>query len=530
MKLNKLTQVFLLPYLYIIIVLLGVSLKFYQLDRKFFWDDEIATVLHTSGIPMDVYEKNIPVNQVLHKKYFDDLLHLNDRNLSFSDQFFGLSKMPQVTPGHYYYFIFLTRIFGDDYMVFRYFSVFLFLLSIPFLFLLTKKLFKSDLSGWIAISLYTVSPFFQLYAQEARYYMLWSFAIILMHYLFLIASEKQTLKLWLLYIVCGFFAIHTTILFYITLLAHFVYTLIFHKTKWKPLVISQFAIFLTSLPWLIYIFINRADIQQNLSWLMLFGNQNVFSLLHIHFNNFIDLFAYLFKLGLSDSVNIAGRWIYGVLLLIAFYLFFRKANNKQKWFVGLATLLGVICIIALDLIRSTGSSSIARYLLLNFIGLIMLISFVIQKAIEKRAVLFGSLFLIIISIGILSSKAVADDAAFGKRDDAYFHVKDAAQRFSGKEHILIISDFNVVVPKSYTAFLSLTHASTNENIDVIYAKPEYPDFKKNINFNSYDKVYCMYLSVSLLNHLKEIFGSDDFKLIEKRVIYGSFDISLYGIN
>ena len=284
-----------------------------------------------------------------------------------------------------------------------------------------------------------------------------------MHYLFLIATEKQQVRWWIVYVVCGFFAVHTTILFYLTLLAHFIYTLVYYREKWRPLLLSQFIIFLTSVPWLIYIFINRSEIQQSLEWqIKFFGGMNVFQLLIMHYNYFIDLFAYFFKLGLSENLQLVSQWIFGLILFIAIYVFFRKADNKQKWFVGLITFLGVIGLITLDLIRSSGCSNVERYLLLNFIGLIILVSFAVQKAIEKQTVLFGSLFLLIISLGILSSFSVANDLAYGKRADAYYHVQDAAHLLSGKEHILIISDFYVVVPKSYTAFMSLINASSNK--------------------------------------------------------------------
>ncbi|WP_163709454.1 glycosyltransferase family 39 protein [Mangrovibacterium lignilyticum] len=528
---SQLNQLFRSPYLFLVIVLIGVSLKFYKINQQFFWDDEVCTVLHTSGVPMSQYEKEIPVNQILHKKYFDDLLKLNDRGLKISDQFVGLMEMPQVTPGHYYYFIFLTRIFGDDYRVFRYFSLVAFLLSVPILFFLTKKIFNSGLAGWIAISFYTVSPFFQEYAQEARYYTLWAFAVILMHYLFLMALEKQAVKWWMLYVFFGFFAIHTTILVFITLLAHFIYGLIYYRALWKKIVLSQFIIFLTSVPWLIFIFINREDIIQSLAWQKIgsWSDLSVFDLLLIHINHTIDSFTYFFNLGVGEFWQTAGRWFYGILMGLAVIVFFRRAEAKPKLFVGLIAFLGVAVLIAMDLIRSSGSSDLSRYLLFNFIGFYVLVSFSLKRALVKWPMVFGCVFLIVIALGITSSLKEANDVADGKRADAYYHVKDAAERFSGNEHILIISDFKVVSPHWYTAFLSLMRISKNENIDVIYAKPEYPDFKKDFDLKSYDTVYAMYLSDSLLNDLKTNFNAHELTEVEKRVMYNYFDVSVYQI-
>ncbi|PKQ43704.1 glycosyltransferase family 39 protein [Confluentibacter flavum] len=527
---QKLNQIFCQPYLYIIIALIGISLKFYKLDQQFFWDDEIATILHTSGITMHEYGSNIPVNKIINKTYFDDILRLNDRNLSFSDQFIGLLKMPQLTPGHYYYFIFLTRMLGDNYMVYRGFSVFLFLISILFLFLLTKKIFKSNTTAWIATSIYSVSPFFQIYAQEARYYILWSAALFIMHYVFLLAIEKQRIKWWILYAAVGFFAVHTTILFYITLLAHFIYIIICYRDKWKPVVLSQFAIFLSSLPWLIYAFMSRNQIMNSLEWhkIPVGSGVNFLELLHTQFNSFNEILVYFEKLPINETFYNIGIWFYGLALLGGIILFFFKAEHKLKWFVGLITFLGVIILIILDLIRSSGSSYLSRYLLINFVGMIILISFVFHKIMEKRPVLFGVLFLLIISVEIISSLGFANNLSDGNRADSLYHVKDAKEKFYGNEHILIISDFNVLNSRSPTTFMSLMHASKNNNIDVIYATPDYPNFNENFPLETYDKVYAMYVSDALLKQLKNNFTKDELILKEERIMYG-FDVSVYEI-
>ena len=166
---------------------------------------------------------------------------------------------------------------------------------------------------------------------------------------------------------------------------------------------------------------------------------------------------------------------------------------------------------------------------MNFIGVIILTGFTLQRGIEKKPLIFGSLYIIISFFSIISSVAVVNDPAYLKRDDAYYHVKDAKEKFSGNEKILIISDFKVVVPKSYTAFMSLLNASSNKNIDIIYTKPEFPDFKNDFNFQAYDKIYCMYLSDSLNHYLHKIYNPEEIKLDEKRVLYGTFDVSLYEI-
>jgi hypothetical protein len=62
-KFIKTIKEFLLrPYLFFIIALLGISCKFYKLGNRFFWFDEVATVLTVSGIDVNQYHELIPEN------------------------------------------------------------------------------------------------------------------------------------------------------------------------------------------------------------------------------------------------------------------------------------------------------------------------------------------------------------------------------------------------------------------------------------------------------------------------------------
>jgi uncharacterized membrane protein len=103
---------------------------------------------------------------------------LNKQNYTIGSQLKGLSKIATLNPLHYAFLIFWHRIGGDDAVDYRLFNVFIFILTLPFLFPLARTLFKSTLAGWIAVSLYSVSPFFHFYAQEARYNTLWAFFLI----------------------------------------------------------------------------------------------------------------------------------------------------------------------------------------------------------------------------------------------------------------------------------------------------------------------------------------------------------------
>lgn len=516
------------PYIYLIIIVIGIGLKFYKLEQRFFWDDEICTMLHTSGVSMDTYEENIPVNTVFNRSYFDHILALNSRHLSIHDQFRGLMMMPQLTPGNYYYLIFWIRLFGDGYMSYRYFSVVIFLLSLPFLFLLSRRLFQSNIAAWIAVSLYAVSPFFQYYAQEARYYILWALAIVIMDYLLLMAAEKQNRLWWGLYVVAGALAIHTTIMFSLIFLMHIIYYLRFHRLNWKPLFISFGIIFLCALPWLIFIYINRSIIHDSLTWQALpMGQNKIYNIFKWQLDDFVGVLINPGAFIGTESFVVFVRVVVVLLIAAGLYAMIKRATKKQILFVVLATFVGFITLSTIDIVRHSFTSQISRYPLPNYIGLILLLAFAGKTLLQKSTIAFGVLFLVVIVSGIVSSKVTSDHIAVG-RYDSHYHVEDAVQLFSGNQHVLIISDYQCVGPYSYSMFMSLIHRCKDKNIDLIYAKPDFPDFAHDFNLDKYDAVYAMYLSDDLTKDLKKCF-SDEMVMIKDRTMYGVFHLPVYQI-
>jgi len=270
------------PWLYLIIILIGVSLKFYNVDHRFFWLDEICTILHITG--NEVWE--IPTNKIVDMNiYIKDKLHLSKRNLTLTEEFSGISKTTNLNPLHYYLLAFWYRIVGDDPVDYRFFSIFIFLITLPVLFLLARSLFKSNLAGWIAVCLYSSSPFFHFFAQEARYYILWAFLFIVLQYLFLNAVSSNKLKWWIGYSLVGILIMYASILSGLIIIGHFVYLLITRKRLWLIYSINAILIFLGYLPWLIFLINRKEEIFNGLSWQRWIGNKNIFTLLIAPFVN-----------------------------------------------------------------------------------------------------------------------------------------------------------------------------------------------------------------------------------------------------
>ena len=48
------------PWIYLFIVLIGIFLKFYRIDYRYFWYDEVCTIMHTSGTSGNAFLEKLP--------------------------------------------------------------------------------------------------------------------------------------------------------------------------------------------------------------------------------------------------------------------------------------------------------------------------------------------------------------------------------------------------------------------------------------------------------------------------------------
>ncbi|MEJ2050023.1 MAG: glycosyltransferase family 39 protein, partial [Calditrichota bacterium] len=418
-------------------------------------------------------------------------------------------------PLHYPFLMVWYRIVGDDPEDFRLFGVFIFLLTLPFLFLLSQKLFNLKLAGWIAISLYAVSPFIHLFAQEARYYILWSFIIIVLHYLLLQAREHNNLKWWAAYSLVATLSLYASPVSGIIILGHISFIWITRKDLLKNFVISISLGFFIYLPWTVWLYFNLNEIfsalswhsnpqQQVTFWFPLLGQ--LFYLFSI-FSSPIDFF-YVFdqaSKNIPPEANIAFTLNFMVLALIitAFIFLIRKIARETKYFLLLIILPGLLFFYILDLVRSGLTSWWWRYLLFIAPGIILVMTNYLYKKIEKGKLIHASMYLIIAVIGIISLFNISKTKHWflGRKWDCY--IQDA-RLFSNASKPLLITDFafNHGMINSMVAILECNSG----NIDILRASPDIEIVEKMINHQEYSDIYVFHASDELIGNLKSQFG------------------------
>jgi len=511
---KKIREFFIQPYLYILVTLIGISFKFYHLSYKLFWIDEISTIQHTSGIPDGDYPELVPVNKVKNINFYKDLYHLNKQPLTIASELKGLLKSRNLNPLHYPLLMVWYRIAGDEPADFRLFGVFIFILTLPFLFLLSRSLFDSNLAGWIAVSLYSVSPFIHLFAQEARYYILWSFILIVLHYLFLQCIERSNLKWWVGYAFVVALSLYASPVSAIIILGHMIFVLLTRKDLIKVSVISIAVGFILYLPWALKLYFNLDEIITSLSWHSNTGQHIAFwfplvGQLFYLFSIFSSPLDFLYVFEQASNIPPATmsafflNFVVLALIVNAFVFLLKKTGKETKYFLLLIILPGLVFFYFLDLVRNGMTSWWWRYLIFAAAGIILVVTNFLREKIEKGSFIYSFVFIALAAIGISSMFSIsgARHWTLSRKWDCYI---EDARLFSTSRKPLLITDFafNHGMINSMVTILECKSG----NIDILRSSPGIDSVEKMINGKDYSDIYVFHSSDELIAKLKSQFG------------------------
>ena len=162
----------------VLVLLAGLFFRFGGLDDRLFWHDEVYTKFFAAGHSSADWQAVVYTGDVFTASDVQELQR-HDPSRSMGDTIRGLARdEPQHPPLYYLLARLHVSAFGDGTATLRALSAGLSLLALPVLFWLCVELFGERRIAWAAALLLAVSPFFVLYANEAREYALWSVLIL----------------------------------------------------------------------------------------------------------------------------------------------------------------------------------------------------------------------------------------------------------------------------------------------------------------------------------------------------------------
>lgn len=480
MKQNKKLLTNWLRFLLIILLVLGVFFRFFNLDRKAYWRDEAATLLRISGytqaeVLQQVYDgREISVEELRKYQRPNPEKGLADtiRSLAIEDA--------QHPPLYYTIAWFWAKWFGSSPTAIRSLSALISLLVFPCVYWLCLELFESSLIGWVAIALIAVSLVHVAYAQEAREFSLWIVTILLSSAALLQAMRLTTKLSWVIYAGTVALGLYTLPLTGLVTIAHGIYVFAIDSEalatkRSKPVQLSRCQLSQTFIdyllasgagliaftPWM-FIFLSRIPtvikttnwVQKEVEFSSLFESW----LINIH-HAFAD-----------EKFNL--NWPIAVLVSYSIY-FLCRTTPKRVW-LFILTLIGVpaLALILPDLILGGVRSTIVRYTFPCYLGIQLAVAYLFATQVTSKSInfwwrkLWQIVAIALITVAVWSCANYSQTtAAWNKGDRENLAIASFVNQVP---HSLLISDVNEIkyrLDTSIHSLLSLSHL-LNSNVKV----------------------------------------------------------------
>jgi uncharacterized membrane protein len=342
----------------IVLLILGIGFRFYNLDRKVYWLDEARTSLRMSGHTQTELVQELYTGKVITAAQLQSFQRPGEK--TWGDTLHALKGNAEHTPLYFLLARLWTETFGYSVANIRGLSVFFSLLVFPCLFWLCRELFASSAVGWVAIALVAVAPLHVLYAQEARPYSLWTVEVLLSSAVLLWAMRTRARWSWLAYGVSLTLGLYTQLLFGEIIIAYLTTT-----------VISL----LTLMPWMLLFLGNLDQVQEATATL----NSPY------QFSTLINEWVLNFSRGLIDrelgSFNTVGFILLGLAPL--YYLYCK--TPRVVWLMVISIVAVSFLVLALPDVFLGGQRSIRiRYLIPAFLGIQMAIAYLFVSQVEAR--------------------------------------------------------------------------------------------------------------------------------------------------
>ena len=441
-------------------IVLGIFFRFYHIDRKVYWDDEIFTSLHVLGLTeADVVARSpaltsaAALRTVLHPgPHQPNTVADTVRALVIED--------PHHSPLYYIAAYAWVKLFGDSIATIRMLSAILGVLALPCMYWLCMELFATPAAAWMGTALLALAPVSVLYSQEAREYALWTIAIVLMGATFLRAARLMSAGSWALYAAAVTFGLYVFPFSAFVAVGNLAVlgsrkTFPTNRGRLYPIAATSAALVLF-LPWLVIVARGLQVIDRSMNTTLAHKNSVA---------GVLRLFLGLFRLDFID-LNLLHRATINLLILVPVLAFVayavsvvcRSDDGRLKLFVLAMMIFAAAPFVLPDLLISGNRTSNPRYFTPLYIALDLSLVYLFQTKLlaagprpARRllwpAVFGGLLVARLVSCG-LSSQAHTWWTKYNERSI------DIAQVVNTSTHPILITDNLIEFALSLSNYLN----------------------------------------------------------------------------
>ncbi len=380
------------------LIMVGVSFRFINLDRKVYWHDEVYTSLRAAGFDRAEIDPALFHDHIIASGSLQRFQQIKPGS-SLLDTISSLAREdPQHPPLYFLLARFWMQLWGVSITASRLLPALLSLLALPCIYGLSRELFPLPLTAGLAVTLIALSPFDVLFAQTARQYGLLTVMTLASSWLLLRAlrlSQMEPSLLrprsldpgwwpWLLYGMGNLIGCYTHPFFVMTPIAHGVYVLILLlspgpsnassvqrgqdvgkslRVDRQSLLAFGLSLGLTALfysPWMWVLATNYQRTLAVTDWVQV--KTGIDFLIKLWTLSFTALFIDL-DFGLQNPLTFLIRLPFILLIGVALHRTWRQTPRSTSLFIFITLLVPFLLLALPDLVLGGKRSAISRYLI-----------------------------------------------------------------------------------------------------------------------------------------------------------------------
>ena len=251
-----------------VIIIVGLFLRFYNIDKREYWGDEAITSLTVSGHTRPELESFYDGHAMQARDWQQFQTPTGPVSGCVAEL---VQKGGQHPPFFYLMSRFMASMFGSSVFVMRFLPAVFGVLILPAAYWLCLELFQSQLVATICMAIIAVSPCQVLYAQDAREYSLLCLLAALTSATMLKAARSGSAKIWNAYALLSALSFYTQPLSALVAAGQTIYLLVAERLRLNENTRNQlrsiFYAVLAFLPWCLCMWNAHDKFERTTSWL-----------------------------------------------------------------------------------------------------------------------------------------------------------------------------------------------------------------------------------------------------------------------
>ncbi|MEB3339730.1 glycosyltransferase family 39 protein [Okeania sp.] len=447
--------------LLIIAITLGIGFRFFHLDKKVYWYDEVHTSLRVAGFSRGYIDPELYQNQIIPAQQLQKYQQIKPQS-TFAGTLKSLAfENPHHPPLYYLIGRLWMQKFGSSITASRSLPALISLLSLPLIYILGRQLFNSHLTALLATIFLALSPVEILFAQTARQYSLVTVLTIASSILLWQALDSRSWKKWGLYSIVSALGLYTHLFFSLTLISHGIFVIsncflsnytkinssknkanlskfqLLIKTLPLDFFRASVVIIILYLPWIIIVINNLQRVYDRTNWVRESVSFNFLV------ENWVLSFSSLFiDVNFRDfSFDNNGIYLLRLLFLIiitcGIYKVCRSCNLSTKLFILTSIFIPFMILVIPDLVSGGRHSAVTRYLISCFPAIYLSVAYLLGRYLSQKY--WRVVLAILLTASIASCTLSAFSDTWWNKGLSYSNA-EIAKKLNARDTPILLSD------------------------------------------------------------------------------------------